>query len=102
MTEANGAPGSGQARGDSLPHASEFWDCTSPATGERIGQIEVMAEDAVKRAVASARQAQRSWGELSVKERAERVLRFCDRLVEHAEDLVDLLVLETSKPRLEA
>jgi len=82
--------------------SGEYWECTNPATGERIGQIEVMDAEAVNGAVSRARQAQPSWAELSVKERASRVLRFCDKLVENAEALVDLLVLETSKPRLEA
>lgn len=102
MTEANGTSGSHQAGVDPTARPSEFLECTSPASGERIGQIEVMGDAAVQRAVASARQAQRRWGELPVKERAERVLGFCDRLIAHAEDLVDILVLETSKPRLEA
>ncbi|HEU5077219.1 MAG TPA: aldehyde dehydrogenase family protein [Polyangiaceae bacterium] len=95
-------PGSNGTRSDSVAEPVEFWQCTNPATGERIGQIEVMGAEAVTRAVTKARHAQASWGELGVKERAARVLGFCDRLIEHAEDLADLLVLETGKPRLEA
>lgn len=91
-----------QAHERRTPEPAEFWDCTSPATGERIGRIEVMGREAVNQAVTRARQAQRGWSRLAVNERAERVLKFCDRLVQHAEDLVDLLVLETSKARLEA
>jgi len=87
---------------DGLTPRAEFWECRSPASGERIGQIEVMDAAAVNRAVETARGAQKTWGELGVKARAERVLGFCDRLLEGAESLVDLLVLETSKPRVEA
>ena len=83
-------------------HGRTFWDCTSPASGERIGQIEVMGRNRVTQAVERARHAQRAWCELPIKERAQRVLGFCDVLIENAEELVDLLVLETSKPRLEA
>jgi succinate-semialdehyde dehydrogenase/glutarate-semialdehyde dehydrogenase len=39
---------------------------------------------------------------LSVEQRSEKLLGFCEALVRHAEELVDLLSLETSKPRLEA
>jgi acyl-CoA reductase-like NAD-dependent aldehyde dehydrogenase len=37
-----------------------------------------------------------------VKERAERILRFRDAMVEHAEDLVDIISRECGKPRHEA
>ncbi len=53
-------------------------------------------------AVAAARQAQRAWQELSVEQRADKLQAFCRLLVDHAEELVNLIVLETSKARLEA
>src|SRR6187399_1630566 len=94
------APGRRGVIASEHAHGRTFWDCTSPASGERIGQIEVMGRNRVTQAVERARHAQRAWCELPIKERAQRVLGFCDVLIENAEELVDLLVLETSKPRL--
>lgn len=76
--------------------------CKSPVNGERIGQIPVMREAEVALALEKARQAQRSWAEVPVKERARRLLSFGDLQAKYAEDLVDLIMLETGKPRLEA
>ncbi len=74
----------------------------APASGELVGEAPVMGRKEVFRAVERARAAQKAWGVLPVAERAERVLRFRDALVERAEDLVDLLSRETGKPRYEA
>ncbi len=75
---------------------------TNPATGEVLSEVPVHGVRDVRASVERARMAQRSWGALSVKARAEGLFEFCETLVRHAEDLVDLLVLETGKARLEA
>lgn len=74
----------------------------APATGELLGEAKVYTPEAVKEAVSSARSAQEAWGLLPVEERAERILRFRDALVDRAEEVVDLLARETGKPRHEA
>lgn len=76
--------------------------CVAPATGESLGEVPVMGPSEVRLAVDRARSAQRSWAVLSVEERAERLLRFRDRVVERADALVELLSRETGKPRQEA
>ncbi len=67
-----------------------------------IGEAPVLDAAEVRRRVARARDAQKSWCRMPTAERAERVLRFRDALVEHAEELVDLLARETGKPKPEA
>ena len=75
---------------------------TSPATGQVLGEVPVYGPRDVRTAVDRARVAQRTWGALSIKTRAEGLFEFSEALIRHAEDLVDLLVLETGKARLEA
>jgi succinate-semialdehyde dehydrogenase/glutarate-semialdehyde dehydrogenase len=74
----------------------------APATGETIGEVPVMSADEVKAAVKKARSAQKAWAVVSVEERAERLLAFRDTIVDHADELVDLLSEETGKPKQEA
>ncbi|HTJ82519.1 MAG TPA: aldehyde dehydrogenase family protein, partial [Polyangiaceae bacterium] len=74
----------------------------APATGELLGEARVMSADEVHAAVERARRAQESWGVLPVAERAERVMRFRDALVDREEEVSDLLSRETGKPRQEA
>lgn len=74
----------------------------APATGELIGQAPVMSSEAVRAAVERARSAQKAWSAVPLQERAERVLRWRDALVERADEIVDLLARETGKPRPEA
>lgn len=74
----------------------------SPATGETLATFPVHDGVEVRAAVARARSAQQAWKELSIGDRAQQLLGFCEALVSHAEDLVDVISLETSKPRLEA
>lgn len=74
----------------------------APATGEPIGEAPVMSPDEIRDIVRRARGAQESWALLPIEERAERILRWRDLLVERAEELVDLLSRECGKPRTEA
>jgi acyl-CoA reductase-like NAD-dependent aldehyde dehydrogenase len=74
----------------------------APATGALIGEVPVASTEDVRRAVASARRAQEAWALLPVHERASRILRFRNALVERSEELVELIARETGKPRHEA
>ncbi len=74
----------------------------APATGQLVGEVAVTPIDEVGRAVARARKAQQAWAVLPTEERAQRLLRLRDALAEHADELVDILVLECGKPRHEA
>lgn len=74
----------------------------APATGDLLGEAPIMGADEVRAAVERARRAQEAWGALPVEERAERVLRFRDAVVDRADEIVDLLSRECGKPRHEA
>src|SRR5689334_4213248 len=74
----------------------------APATGDVIGEVPLLSESEVREAVQRANLAQRSWSQLSVEERSERVGRIGEVFVERAEELVDLLAREAGKPRNEA
>jgi acyl-CoA reductase-like NAD-dependent aldehyde dehydrogenase len=74
----------------------------APATGALLGEVPVATTEDVRRAVASARRAQEAWALLPIAERAERILRYRNALVERAEELIDIEVRETGKTRHEA
>lgn len=75
---------------------------SEPASGEIIGEVPEASRDDVLRAVARARKAQAAWALLPVTERATRLLRFRDALVDRAEELIDLISREVGKPRTDA
>src|ERR1043165_1738119 len=66
----------------------------NPATGEPIGEVPAAA--------AKARAAPRGWARLPVETRCLRLAKFADVLMANAEQVIDLLVREAGKTRLEA
>lgn len=74
----------------------------SPVTREPIGEFEVATAEDVRAAVARARQAQTKWAELSFARRAEHLWRLVDRIVERQDELAEIVIAETGKPRNEA
>src|SRR5258706_3311830 len=74
----------------------------NPATGEVLGDVPDLGAADVKAAVARAREAQRGWSTVPVKERAARVGRFRDQIVQGAAELCELIVRECGKTRSEA
>jgi acyl-CoA reductase-like NAD-dependent aldehyde dehydrogenase len=84
--------------------AAARWQVKSyaPATGELLSELRITTPAEVAATVARAKRAQAAWAVLTVEERAERLLRFRDALLERADEMVDLIALETGKPRQEA
>jgi acyl-CoA reductase-like NAD-dependent aldehyde dehydrogenase len=74
----------------------------APATGELLGEVPVHTKDEVDAVVGRARKAQAAWGILPVEERAERLLRLRDAIVDRADEIVEILSKECGKPRQEA
>jgi acyl-CoA reductase-like NAD-dependent aldehyde dehydrogenase len=74
----------------------------NPATGERLGEVPEMSAPEVRAAVERARAAQRDWARLSIEVRCRRVARYAEVLMARAEEVIDLLVREAGKTRLEA
>ncbi len=73
-----------------------------PATLEKIGEFPIMGEKEVKEAVQKARAAQKSWWQLGFDGRKRILIRCRKALVEHMDELLELLTKETGKPRMEA
>ncbi|HSD89134.1 MAG TPA: aldehyde dehydrogenase family protein, partial [Kofleriaceae bacterium] len=74
----------------------------NPATGEVIGEVPDMSAAEVRAAVAASRAAQRDWAKLPLETRCRRVAKFADVLMTHAEEVIEVLVREAGKTRLEA
>ncbi len=74
----------------------------NPATGEPIGEVPDFSAEEVRAAVQRARLAHRAWASIPVAERSKRIARFAEVLMERAEEVIDLLVREGGKTRVEA
>lgn len=74
----------------------------SPATLEKIGEVEVSSPNEVQAAVQRGREAFRVWGALDFKDRAKALILARDLLLDGREELVELICRENGKPRLEA
>lgn len=81
----------------------EEWASTfSPLDGSPLAEIPISTLDDVERAFARARDVQRVWGETPIRERATAMLRFHDLLLDHIDELCDLLCVESGKARRDA
>ena len=69
----------------------------NPATGETIAEAAAGDVDDVRRAVASAKKAQRAWAAMPARERGKLIAECGRRLAGHAEELGRLVALETGK-----
>lgn len=74
----------------------------SPATGKAVGTFALSSGSDVAAAVAAARAAQPAWAARTVVDRGLVLRRVAQALEAHADELVDLVVLETGKPRRDA
>jgi len=74
----------------------------SPITLERIGEFECATTEEVGAAVTRARKAQHEWATRSFEERAEFLWRLVDAFVARQDEIVELVMKETGKPRNEA
>jgi acyl-CoA reductase-like NAD-dependent aldehyde dehydrogenase len=74
----------------------------APATGELLGEIPITSPAEVRATVLRARKAQAAWAVLPTGERAERLLRFRDALLERADEIVEVVSRECGKPRHDA
>src|SRR5699024_9962390 len=69
-----------------------------PATGELVGNTKVSTPADVDTAVATAKQAQKSWGALSHAERSDYLHKAADAVKDAAEALAQILAREVGKP----
>ena len=80
------------------PH--ELTTIRAPFTGEIIGTVPICTTEDVQIALQRARNAQRSWAQTRISERKAIFLRFHDLILQHQEELLNLLQVESGKNRL--
>ena len=73
---------------------------TSPLTGEVIGEVPLGTAEDVEAAVAECRRVQARWAAMPVKERAAVLLRYHDLVLDHQDELLDLIQAENGKARV--
>ena len=77
-------------------------EVVNPATLEVVGTVRATEPAVVQELVSEARLAQAAYGERSLAERRELLVRVAERVLERADEIADLIVAETGKPRTEA
>jgi succinate-semialdehyde dehydrogenase/glutarate-semialdehyde dehydrogenase len=82
------------------PH--ELTTVRAPFTGETIGTVPICTPEDVQIAIAHARAAQRLWAQTRIRERKAIFLRYHDLILQHQEELLNLLQVEAGKNRLTA
>jgi aldehyde dehydrogenase (NAD+) len=82
--------------------SGETFESIDPATGEVLGVLPLSTTEDMDRAVAAARGAYEDWRLVPAPKRAEILFRVAQALVEHKEELTELMVREMGKVRAEA
>ena len=77
---------------------SEHFEIRDPGTGDVVGLCPVATKEDLDRAVASAREAYRTWSRSGDQERKEAVDRIADSIHANMEELAQLLTREQGKP----
>src|SRR5437763_12761770 len=74
----------------------------NPATLELVGTVAAADPAAVQELVTEARAAQEAWGETPLAERRRLMLAVAREVLRRADEIADIVVAETGKPRVEA
>jgi succinate-semialdehyde dehydrogenase/glutarate-semialdehyde dehydrogenase len=77
-------------------------DSFSPATGELVGSVPTITPDQVQAVVDDVAGVQPFWAQLALAERARYLRRAAQVLLDHSDDIADLISREQGKPRLES
>ncbi|MFL5821359.1 MAG: succinic semialdehyde dehydrogenase [Solirubrobacteraceae bacterium] len=80
----------------------ESIEVENPATGEVLAAVPRCTGEDVALAVERARSAQARWGQTGWEERRRILLRFHDLVLDHQDELLDLIQLESGKARRHA
>ncbi|WP_371365861.1 NADP-dependent succinate-semialdehyde dehydrogenase [Pseudomonas sp. QL9] len=75
---------------------------TNPATGELLGSVPKMGAAETRRAIEAADKALPAWRALTAKERANKLRRWFELMMQNQDDLARLMTLEQGKPLAEA
>jgi succinate-semialdehyde dehydrogenase/glutarate-semialdehyde dehydrogenase len=82
--------------------ASDRLESFSPATGERLGAVEVTPAEEVQAVVESVAKVQPFWAQLTLQDRARYLERAAQVVIDEGDEIRDLIVREQGKPRNEA
>ncbi len=74
----------------------------APFTGETLGEVPRGTAADVEAACAAARETQQKWARRSIEERAGVLLRYHDLVLANAQEILDLIQLESGKARIHA
>jgi acyl-CoA reductase-like NAD-dependent aldehyde dehydrogenase len=74
----------------------------NPATGERLGAVPTVKPPQVQAVVDDVAEVQPFWAQLSLHERGRYLRRTAKVLVDHADEIAELLTREQGKPRIES
>ncbi len=75
---------------------------TNPATGEVIGKTPEQTVDELEHAVVRAKIAQAIWASVSFHERKKHLLKIRDYIVEHADQIAEVIAKDTGKTKMDA
>jgi succinate-semialdehyde dehydrogenase/glutarate-semialdehyde dehydrogenase len=81
---------------------ADLLESREPATGRLLGTVPRTAPEDVARAVAGAAAVQPLWAQLRVEDRAKYLRRAAQAVIDEFDDLVELIVREQGRPRVEA
>src|SRR5690606_22496914 len=74
----------------------------TPLTGQRLAMMPQSSAQDVEEAFARARAAQREWARTTLEERSAILLRLHDLVLEHQDEIMDLVCWELGKARKDA
>lgn len=74
----------------------------NPATGEILGEVSITGREEVENTVKKAQKSFSQWSKLSFKERAEFMIKIKKVMLKRKEEILDILVKEIGKPKMEA
>ena len=74
----------------------------NPTTGERVGSVPTVDPSEVQSIVDDVARVQPFWAQLSLSERARYLRRAAQVLVDHCDEIAELITREQGKPRIEA
>ena len=77
--------------------SGRFGSVYNPTTGEIIAKVPLATTEEAREAIATAKAAFPAWRDLSVAKRAEIVLKFRNLLVEHMDELLQIICQESGK-----
>jgi acyl-CoA reductase-like NAD-dependent aldehyde dehydrogenase len=76
--------------------------CRNPATGEILGYSSLTDLQELEHIISRAKLAQKSWSKLEVSERVKYVLQIRNYLVQHAEEISEVISKDNGKTRVDA